>query len=164
MTIESCKRMVEILLVEDNPDDAFLALDALQEGPGNCHVTHVQDGVEAMAFLRGQGAYDAALPPHLVLLDIYLPKKKGLEVLQEMKEDRILRDIPVIMMTSSSDPRDIAEALNRHAYKYISKPISVSVLLQHVQEIVRESKILPNSSRDELAILDSWIREFEHFG
>lgn len=164
MTVESCKNTVEILLVEDNPDDAFLALDAIREGPSNCHVTHVEDGVEAMAFLRGEGLYDSVSPPHLVLLDIYLPKKKGLEVLREIKEDRVLRDIPVIMMTSSSDPRDITEALNRHAHKYIPKPVSVSVLLPIVQEIVRECQLSEASPRYDLAALEGWLREFEHFG
>lgn len=163
MAVETRKHQVEILLVEDNPDDAFLALEAIQEGPGHCHVTHVMDGVEALAFLRQEGKYDDAPQPHLVLLDLNLPKIKGLEVLREMKACGGLRSIPVIMMTSSSDPKDIVDALNSHAHKYVMKPISVSVLLPLVQDIVRQCQPSPTSP-DDLAVLDSWIREFESFG
>ena len=162
MATETRSYPVEILLVEDNPDDAFLATEALREGPSDCRVTHVEDGVEALDFLCGRGKHAAAARPHLVLLDINLPKMKGLEVLREMKADRILRGIPVIMMTSSSDPRDILEALNGRAHKYLAKPVSVAALLPLVQEIVREYR--PTASPDDgLELLDGWIREFERY-
>ncbi len=162
MSAETRLYRVEILLVEDNPDDAFLATEALGEGPSDCRVTHVEDGIEALDFLRGRGRHAAADRPHLVLLDINLPKMKGLDVLREMKADPVLRDIPVIMMTSSSDPRDILESLNNHAHKYLAKPISVAALLPLVQEIVREFR--PTASPDSgLEQLDGWIREFEQF-
>src|SRR4051794_16251666 len=77
--------VVEVLLVEDNPDDAFLAREAIHDGAPNCNLTHVEDGVEAMAFLRGEGKHADAPTPHVVLLDINLPRKNGLEVLREMK-------------------------------------------------------------------------------
>src|SRR5437879_13469729 len=86
---------IEVLLVEDSPDDADLTVDALREGRVRNRVTVVEDGVEAMAFLRQQGAHAAALRPDLILLDLNLPRKNGREVLAETKQDPELRRIPV---------------------------------------------------------------------
>jgi CheY-like chemotaxis protein len=153
---------IQILLVEDNPDDAFLALEAIDSGTRNSHVSVVQDGVAALAFLRQEENYSDAPHPHLVLLDINLPKKKGLDVLREMKNDRFLRNIPVIMMTSSTDPKDILEALNHQAYRYIPKPIAVDVLLSIIRSIILEQQSLEQGGAAEE--LESWARECARFG
>ena len=113
---------LEILLVEDDPADIRLIEEGLRESalPSNLNV--VKDGVEALAYLRGEGPYTAALLPDLMLLDLKMPKKGGLEVLAEIKADSTLRRIPVIVLTTSDAPEDILRAYDLHANLYITKP------------------------------------------
>jgi CheY-like chemotaxis protein len=113
---------IEILLVEDDPEDIELMQEALQEGKVPNHLSVVQDGVEAMAFLRGEGKYAQELLPDLILLDLKMPKKSGLEVLAEMKADPALRRIPVIVLTTSDAPQDIWKAYDLQASCFITKP------------------------------------------
>ena len=101
---------VEILLVEDDPTDVLLAREALREADMHCNLNVVPDGIEALSYLRGQGKYETVLLPDLILLDLKMPKKGGLEVLSEIKEDEELRHIPVIVLTTSDAPSDIAQA------------------------------------------------------
>src|SRR5688500_8670408 len=108
-------KTIEILLVEDNPGDARLTLEAFKEGKVLNHITVVQDGVDAMAFLRREGVHAAAIVPDLILLDLNLPRKSGREVLVEIKQDEQLRTIPVVVLTTSSDAGDIAQAYHDHA-------------------------------------------------
>ena len=126
---------IEILLVEDNPDDADLTMDALRDGRVRNHVTWVEDGVEAMACLRRERQYAAAPRPDLILLDLNMPRKNGREVLAEVKQDPDLRRIPVVVMTSSDDEKDIMAAYNLYVNCYVTKPVDLDQFLTVVKSI-----------------------------
>jgi chemotaxis family two-component system response regulator Rcp1 len=126
---------IEILLVEDNPDDADLTIDALRDGRVRNRVTVVEDGVEAMAYLRREGPYAAATRPDLILLDLKLPRKSGREVLAEVKQDPNLRRIPVVVMTCSDDEKDITAAYNLHVNCYVTKPVDLDQFITVVKSI-----------------------------
>jgi chemotaxis family two-component system response regulator Rcp1 len=128
-------RTIEILLVEDNPGDARLTLEALKEGKVMNNVTVKRDGVEALAYLRREGPYADSLEPDLILLDLNLPKKDGREVLAEIKTDERLMKIPVVVLTTSAAEEDIARAYSGHANCYITKPIDLDQFLHVVQSI-----------------------------
>ena len=128
-------RPVEILLVEDNPGDARLAFEALREARVSNNLTWVANGVDAMAFLRREGRYAAAVRPDLVLLDLNLPKKDGREVLTEIKSDGGLRRIPVVILTTSQAEEDIAGAYQLNANSYITKPVDLEQFIRVVQSI-----------------------------
>jgi CheY-like chemotaxis protein len=113
----------EILLVEDSPSDALMTREALDGAKVLNHLHVVEDGVDAMAFLRQQGAYAKMPRPHLVLLDLNLPKKSGHEVLAEIKADPALMMIPVVVLTTSSAEVDVLNAYGLHANCYITKPV-----------------------------------------
>jgi CheY-like chemotaxis protein len=115
-------RPVEILLVDDDPEDVLLAREALQEGGVPSHVSVVEDGVEALAFLRGEGKYAQGMLPDLILLDLKMPRKSGLEVLAEIKADETLRSIPVIVLTTSDASDDVLKAYDLQASLYVTKP------------------------------------------
>src|SRR5579863_10052554 len=100
-------KTIEILLVEDNPGDARLTLEAFKEGKVINNLVVLNNGVEALAYLRRQGAYANSTTPDLILLDLNLPKKDGREVLAEIKADERLRLIPVVVLTTSSAPDDV---------------------------------------------------------
>jgi len=114
---------IEILLVEDSPDDAALTVDALRSGRVHNRISVVDDGVEAMAFLRREGAYADAPRPDLVLLDLNLPRKDGSEVLAEIKADPDLSTIPVVVLTTSEAEEDILRSYKLHANAYVTKPV-----------------------------------------
>lgn len=116
-------RNVEVLLVEDNAGDARLVHEAFKEWRMLNRLHHVQDGVEAMAFLRGQGIYADAPRPDLVLLDLNLPRRDGRQVLQDMKADPALKAIPVVALTTSSDREDIDACYQSGANAYVTKPL-----------------------------------------
>jgi CheY-like chemotaxis protein len=126
---------IEILLVEDQPDDADLTIDALRDARVRNRITHVEDGVEAMAFLRRQGQYADAPRPDLILLDLNLPRKNGREVLAEVKQDPDLRRIPVVVMTSSDDEKDILAAYNLYVNCYVTKPVDLDQFISVVKSI-----------------------------
>ena len=126
---------IQILLVEDNPGDVRLTREVLKDGRINNTLNVVGDGVEAMAFLRHEGAYADAKQQDLVLLDLNLPKKDGPEVLAEMKADPVLRRIPVIILTSSSAEIDILGAYDLHANCYITKPVDLDQFTKVVRSI-----------------------------
>lgn len=117
---------LEILLVEDSPSDAFLTTEALKESKRSIQVHTVQDGVEALAFLRREPPHTNAPRPDLILLDLNLPRKDGREVLAEIKADSRLGCIPVIVLTSSGAEQDIAHAYRLHANCYLLKPADFS--------------------------------------
>jgi len=123
---------VEILLAEDNPGDVKLTRKALAEGKlaNNLHV--VGDGVEAMAYLRGEGEYEGRPRPDLVLLDLNMPRKDGRAVLEEIKCDEDLKRIPVVVLTSSEAEEDVAKSYELHANAYLTKPIDFDGFLEIV--------------------------------
>ena len=125
MSSPASARAVEILLVEDNPGDVGLTRETLKDSKLLNHMSVVNDGVEAMAFLRREGNHLQAPRPDLVLLDLNLPKKDGREVLAEMKADARLRRIPVVVLTTSSAEQDILRTYDLHANCYITKPVNL---------------------------------------
>jgi len=127
--------MIEILLVEDSPDDAALTVDALRDGRVRNRVTVIEDGEEAMAYLRRQGKHARAARPDLILLDLNLPRKSGREVLEEIKQDPGLKRIPVVIMTSSDDEKDIMAAYNLHVNCYVTKPVDLDQFIGVVKSI-----------------------------
>lgn len=128
-------RPIDILLVEDNPGDVRLTQEALKEAKLGNELHVVEDGVEAMAFLRRQGAYRHAVRPDLILLDLNLPLKNGREVLAEIKDDPKLRRIPVVVLTTSQSEADIVKAYDLHANCYITKPVDLNQFLTVVRAI-----------------------------
>jgi CheY-like chemotaxis protein len=126
---------VEILLVEDNPGDVDLTQEALENSKIRNTLSVAVDGEEAMDFLRRRGKFEAAPRPDLILLDLNMPKKDGREVLAEIKADDDLRRIPVVIMTSSDEEKDVFESYNLHANCYITKPIDLHQFLHVVKAI-----------------------------
>jgi two-component system, chemotaxis family, response regulator Rcp1 len=128
-------QMVEILIVEDNPGDVRLTQEALKEAKVGNRMNVVGDGEEALLYLRRSGKYNNAPRPHLILLDLNLPKKDGREVLAEIKADPQLRSIPVIVLTTSNAEIDILRAYDLHANCYITKPVDLDHFLQVVRQV-----------------------------
>jgi chemotaxis family two-component system response regulator Rcp1 len=126
---------VQILLVEDNPGDVRLTIEALRENKVHNRLHVVADGEAAMAFLRRAAPYADAPHPDLILLDLNLPKKNGIEVLAEIKSDPDLKRIPVVIMTTSSSEQDILKTYNLHANCYIVKPIDLEQFISVVKSI-----------------------------
>ena len=134
---EGSKEMniVNILLVEDSPTDIDLTREGLEMGKLANNLTVIEDGVEALAYLRKEGAYSDAIRPDLVLLDLNLPGKDGREVLEDMKNDPDLMSIPVVVLTSSKAEEDIARTYKLHANCYITKPVNFSRFVEVVKGI-----------------------------
>lgn len=126
---------IEILLVEDNPGDVRLTIEALKEGRFANIINVAVDGFEAMAFLRREGKYANAFKPDLILLDLNLPKKNGREVLAEIKNDSNLKRIPVVILTSSQAETDIVATYDLHANCYITKPVDFDQFIRVVRSI-----------------------------
>ena len=126
---------IEILLVEDNPGDIRLTQEAMRESKLTNRLHIVEDGEQAMAFLRREGKYAQAARPDLVLLDLNLPKKDGREVLAEMKADPNLRRIPVVILTTSQAEQDILESYERYANCYITKGKGFEQFIEIVKSI-----------------------------
>ena len=126
---------VEILLVEDSPDDAELTFEALRDARIKNNLYIVEDGVEAIAFLRQEGNYAGVPRPDLILLDFNLPRKDGREVLTEIKADNNLKRIPVIVLTTSQSQEDILKAYELNANCYISKPVDFEEFLKVIRSI-----------------------------
>ena len=120
----------EILLVEDNPGDIRLIQEAFKEGGFSCKLHITRDGEQAMAFLKQTGAYQDSPRPALVLLDLNLPRKGGREVLAEMKGERSLQCIPVVVLSTSTNPDDINTAYRLQANCYIVKPGDMDSLVE----------------------------------
>ena len=126
---------LETLIVEDNPGDVRLILEALKEGKLLLNISVVQDGIEAMDFLRRQGKYQQAPRPDLIILDLNLPKKSGREVLAEVKTDDDLRIIPVVVLTSSEAQDDVARAYGLHVNCYVAKPLGLDEFMRVIKSI-----------------------------
>tara|TARA_R110002072_G_scaffold32211_3_gene98584 strand:- start:7174 stop:7602 length:429 start_codon:yes stop_codon:yes gene_type:complete len=128
-------RLVNVLLVEDNPGDARLTMEALSEGKINVNLTHVEDGVQAMAALKQEGQYVDVPRPDLILLDLNLPLKDGREVLEEFKAIPELANIPVVVLTTSQSDEDIVRSYNLKANCYISKPVDFDDFVHVIKTI-----------------------------
>lgn len=128
-------RPIAILLVEDNPGDVRLTQEALKEGKVRNDMYVVNDGFEALAFLRKTGDYANTRRPDLILLDLNLPKKGGLEVLAEIKADEELKRIPVVVLTTSQAEQDVMRSYNLHANAYVNKPVDLEQFITVVKSI-----------------------------
>ena len=135
MSTQTISRPIEVLLVEDNPGDVRLTREALKEGKIRNNLSVAKDGVEALAFLRREGEYAGAPRPDVILLDLNLPRKDGRQVLEEVKRDATLRQIPVVILTSSQAEEDICRAYDLHANCYISKPVDLDQFIKVVKSI-----------------------------
>jgi CheY-like chemotaxis protein len=130
----SCEA-IEILLVEDTESDAERTLAALRDGKVRNRVIWVQDGEQALDYLHQEGTFAHARRPDLILLDWYLPKINGSEVLAHIKQDPELKRIPVVIMTSSKQEQDVLKAYNLHANCFVIKPVDVDEFLGAVRSI-----------------------------
>ena len=128
-------QIVNILLVEDNLGDARLAKEALKDSKVKNNLHIVNDGVEATDFLFKKNKYKDVPTPDLILLDLNLPKKDGRQVLAEIKEDIILRRIPVVILTISKAEEDILKAYDYHANCFITKPLNLDKFMEVVKSI-----------------------------
>ena len=135
MNSETVGRPMEILLVEDDLEDAGLTIEALREGDVACRVSLVRDGVEALEFLYQHGKYARAPRPDLILLDLQLPKKDGREVLLEVRNEKHLRRIPVVVLTVSAGHRKILREENLHVEAYLMKPVDVEAFIEAVKSL-----------------------------
>jgi two-component system response regulator len=126
---------IEILLIEDNPGDVELTKIALEDSKISVNLSIVEDGVEAIAFLRREGKYANVTHPDIILLDLNLPKKDGREVLAEIKADEKLKRIPVVVLTTSQAEEDVLKVYNLSANCYISKPVDFDQFVKIVQSI-----------------------------
>ena len=126
---------VEILLVEDNPGDVDLTLEALEDAKLRNNVSVAKDGVEAMQVLRQEGPFADAPRPDLVLLDLNMPRKDGREVLAEIKGDRDLQRIPVVVLTTSEAEQDVLDAYEHAANAYIVKPVDFEQFFKTIKSL-----------------------------
>jgi chemotaxis family two-component system response regulator Rcp1 len=126
---------IEILLVEDNPGDVRLTIEAFKEGKVLNRVNVVDNGVDALAYLRREGRFADAPRPDLILLDLNLPRKNGRTVLAEIKEDPQLKRIPVVVLTTSQAEEDILSSYDLHANSYVTKPVGLDQFIDVVKSI-----------------------------
>ncbi len=146
-------RPVEILLVEDNPADVELTIEALESGRLLNHVSLARDGIEAMAILRKQPPYASYPRPDIILLDLNLPRKDGFYVLAEVKSDPALATIPIVVLTTSNSDRDIVRSYDLSANCYVCKPVELDEFLKFIRttqefwlQIVRLPPPIPGSA------------------
>ncbi len=123
-------KSVEILVVEDNEGDIRLMEEAFKQGSLSKNLNVTRDGEQAMAYLRREGVYAKSPRPALILLDLNLPRKDGREVLAEIKNDPLLRRIPVIVLSTSTSAEDVRQAYDLHANCYVPKPLDLDKLLE----------------------------------
>lgn len=128
-------RPVEILLVEDNPGDVRLTIEALKEGKVSNNLAVVSDGVEALDYLHRRGAFRDVTMPDIILLDLNLPRMDGREVLREIKAHDKLRRIPIVVLTTSSAEEDILRSYDLHVNCYITKPVDMDQFIEAVKAI-----------------------------
>jgi CheY-like chemotaxis protein len=128
-------RVVDVLLVEDDPGDVLMTQEAFADHKVHNRLHVVSDGVAAMAFLRKEGSYADAATPDLILLDLNLPKMDGREVLAAIKEDPTLRSIPVVILTTSEAEEDVLRSYSLHANAYVTKPVDFERFIDVVRRI-----------------------------
>ena len=128
-------KVVDVLLVEDDPGDVLMTREAFEHHKIRDHLHVVNDGEQALQFLRRTGEYASAPRPGLILLDLNLPRRDGLEVLAELKEDPALRVIPVVILTTSQADEDILRSYALHANAYVSKPVDFERFMDVIRQI-----------------------------
>lgn len=133
MRTEPRKKTYQILLVEDNPGDARLLKEALDEGSVSASLDVVRDGEEALLYLQRDGKFFQAPRPDLIFLDLNLPRKDGRELLAEIKNNTDLRRIPVIVLTTSDAEQDVVRAYDLHANSYVRKPVDLEVFFSTIR-------------------------------
>ena len=126
---------INILLAEDNPGDVFIIKKALHQNSLPCKLTQVSDGEEIMKFLYQEEKYINSTRPHIILLDLNLPKKHGFDVLKEIKQDQALKFIPIIVLTSSKSEKDIIKSYSLHASCYLTKPVYLPEFMAVMQSL-----------------------------
>ena len=126
---------IDVLLVEDDPGDVLMTREAFEDHKVQNNLAVVNDGVDAVAYLRKEGRYADAPTPDLILLDLNLPRKDGREVLAEIKADETLRSIPVVVLTTSEAEDDVIRSYNLHANAYVTKPVDFDQFLRIVRQI-----------------------------
>lgn len=126
---------IDVLLVEDDPGDVLMTREAFEEHKLRNNLYVVNDGVEAVSFLRREGEYVDAPRPGLILLDLNLPRKDGREVLREIKADESLRAIPVVVLTTSEAEEDVMRSYDLHANAYVTKPVDFERFIEVVQQV-----------------------------
>jgi CheY-like chemotaxis protein len=131
----SGQRVVEVLLVEDDPGDVLMTREAFEDYKIANRLSVVYDGVSALEFLRKQGTHADAPTPDLVLLDLNLPKMDGLQVLSVVKSDPALRHIPIVVLTTSEAEEDIIGSYSLHANAYVTKPVDFERFIDVVRQI-----------------------------
>jgi two-component system, chemotaxis family, response regulator Rcp1 len=135
VSLEEIGRPIQILLVEDNPDDIDLTIEALKDAKVDNILKVVRNGEEALSYLRGEGENHGALRPDLILLDLNMPKRDGREVLKEIKNHPSFRRIPVVILTTSQADEDILNTYDLHANCYITKPVDFNQFLKVIRSI-----------------------------
>jgi CheY-like chemotaxis protein len=135
MTPKPAGQPIEVLLVEDDPGDVLLIQEAFADNKLLNNLNIVNDGEQALAYLRREGEYAEARRPDLVLLDLNLPRKDGREVLQEVKTDESLQTIPVVVLTTSDAEEDVLRSYQLHANAYVPKPVDFDRFVSIVRQI-----------------------------
>ena len=135
MTMSQPARQIEVLLVEDDPGDVLMTREAFQDYKVANQLHVVQDGADALAFLRQEGEYAGVPRPDLVLLDLNLPRMDGREVLQAIKSDPELASIPVVVLTTSEAEEDVLRSYSLHANAYVTKPVDFERFIAVVRQI-----------------------------
>src|SRR5438128_1024631 len=140
------RKPVEILLVEDNPGDIRLIQEAFKESGFSSRLNITRDGEQALSFLRKEGIYSKSSRPAFILLDLNLPRKDGREVLAEIKRDKGLRQIPVVILSTSTNDEDVVRAYDLHANCYVPKPLDMDNLVElgrSLEEFWLSTALLP---------------------
>lgn len=127
--------MIEILLVDDDAGDVRLTMEALKTMKMHTNLNIVSDGIEALAFLRREGKFNAMPRPDIIFLDLNMPRKDGREVLSEIKADADLKQIPVVVLTTSADEEDVLRSYKLHANCYVTKPVDLQQFMKVVTAI-----------------------------
>jgi len=135
MSVPEHVEVIDVLLVEDDPGDVLLIREAFEDNKVHNRLHVVSDGVEAIEFLRKQGENEKAPTPDLVLLDLNLPRMDGREVLAEIKADEDLRQIPVVVLTTSKAEEDVLRSYKLHANAYVTKPVDFERFIEVVRQI-----------------------------
>jgi len=127
--------MAEILLIEDNPGDVLLTREAFKECGQEHNISTVKDGVEGLKYLKKEDKYTDAVTPDLILLDLNLPRKDGRELLKDIKNDELLKTIPVIILSTSKNELDVEKCYELHVNCYVSKPVELDNFLEVIRII-----------------------------